>query len=91
MVIFVENIFFSHVIFGKLQITFTKSPITASGVVFAKFVSVSLSVFVPDEFSDTRVSVGGAGAFLAIFVLFTYSIKSINWGTVAGVAHWSIA
>jgi len=90
MVVCVEHVNLCDVSFCKLQIAFAKVTAARAGGVLAELITVSLSVLVFDKFSDASVSMGSSSTFLAIFVSFAHSIKSIYWWAVTGVRHWSV-
>jgi len=91
VVVLVVDVFHSDVILGKLFITFTECSFAASSLVSADWSVVSDSEVVSHKFSDAHFSVCHSCAFLAVFVLLADVIELVNWRSVAGIGHWSIA
>lgn len=93
MIVCVEYLSDANVILGKCKIAFTKGTVACAGVILAELIItvIGLTVLVTDELADACVPMGCSSAFLAVFVLFAYRVKSINWWTVTWVRHWSVA
>jgi len=91
VVFVVEDIGVGDVSPGEHGVALAEIALAGAGRVLADGVTVLVAVAVLDKLADTGVTVLHAGTLEAVLVGFTDCVKSIDWWTVTGVRHWSVA
>jgi hypothetical protein len=91
-VIFVrEHMSLGLMLTSEFGVAFTQSAVTGTGIIFADGVSIFISIFVSDEFSDAHIAKFHSCTFDTVLVCFADCIEGVDWWTVAWIRHWSVA
>jgi len=91
VVLVIEDVLLGHMRLGEHGVALAQVTLAGAEIVSADGVAVLVAVLVLDKFTDTSVTVLHARAFQAVFVSFADGIEGINWWTVTGIGHWSVA
>lgn len=91
MVLVVEDVGVVDVVPGEHGVALAEVALARAGLIPADGVTVLVSITVLDKLANAGVTVLHAGTLEAVLVSLAHCVKSVDWGTVTWIGHWSVA